>query len=81
MTKEKILSDLQNLVLTLKSPNIKDINVKSKFDKQVVLFNESLSGLSKEDWAWLDVEYRSWFKGKFGELVSKNVFVDDEIFL
>jgi len=43
MTKEKILSDLQNLVLTLKSPNIKDINVKSKFDKQVVLFNESLS--------------------------------------
>jgi hypothetical protein len=68
MTREKLLLELQELVLTLKSPNIKDDNVKQKWLDRVELFNESLNGLSKDDIGWLDLEYRIWIKDKFGDI-------------
>jgi hypothetical protein len=61
MTREKLLLTLQDLILTLKSPNIKDENVKSKWEKKRLEFELAWKSLSVADLEWLDVEYKKWY--------------------
>ena len=61
MTREKIFLELKELVLTLKSPNIKDVNVKNKWDKRRIEFDLAWKSLSVADLEWLDIEYKKWY--------------------
>ena len=61
MTREQLFLRLKELVLTLKSPNIKDVNVKNKWDKRRIEFDLEWKLLSANDLKWLDVEYKKWY--------------------
>lgn len=64
MTKEKIFADLKDIILTLKSPNIKDSNVKNRWKDKSDKVLKMIGGLKGEDRQWLSREYRLWFKEK-----------------
>lgn len=62
MSKEDLLHKLQELILSLKSSNIKNDRVKKIWVSQEEKLLEDIEKLSEEDKLWLDREYIKWFK-------------------
>jgi len=60
MTKEKIFSDLQELVKTLQSPNIKNPNVIKLWREKAAKFQEAIDGMNSCDMVWLSSEFKLW---------------------
>ena len=58
--KEKILSDLQDLILTLRSPNFQV--VKDKWDQKRQRVEKAIGCLSREDLIWLEDKYGEWMR-------------------
>jgi hypothetical protein len=62
MTKEKILESIKDLVLTLKSSNLKEPKVQGLWREKQKEVHEALKVLSVSDLKWLDTQYKEWYK-------------------
>ena len=62
ISKEKLLLDIQDLVLTLRSPNFLDSKVQKLWDKKRIDFDKGWKELSVPDFVWLNEEYVKWHK-------------------
>ena len=59
--KEKILSELTDLIKTLKTPNIKDVRVYGLWREKVSQVEIDIRALSLKDRRWLSEEYQKWY--------------------
>ena len=60
--KEQILSDMQDLVSTLRSPNFKQEKVRQLWREKQLRVLAAISKLSNQDLTWLESEYSLWHK-------------------
>jgi hypothetical protein len=58
--REKLLEDLHDLILTMRSPNF--IQLKSKWLKKLDKFNIEISLLSESEKKLFEIEHRGWMK-------------------
>ena len=62
MNKEKVFSELQDIVKTLFSPNINNAEVKAKWDIKAKDLADNVKELNSCDSLWLSEEYAKWYE-------------------
>jgi len=60
LTKEKLLSDIQDLILCCKYDKLKDERIKRLWLEKQDCLEAEVRKLSKEDHEWVDSEYIKW---------------------
>ena len=68
MTREEILSTIQDLILSLRLGHVE--NIKQKWQEKKIRLDNAMFEMSEEDKQWIDNEYKKWHKEKIEPLTK-----------
>lgn len=73
MTKEQILRDLEDIILTFKGDTLKHPEMLKRWQKKRILTIQAHSDLNLEDKDWIAKEYKEWHKDNIVPLIPKDI--------